>query len=83
MPSAAKMTCKVYKRAFLGKELLQTCDVPIKGRYSWACITGERDHNEGTWFGLIHIMRDPADLGEQWLSQTAWIANSNRAFCLG
>jgi hypothetical protein len=50
MPTAAKMTRKVYKRAFLGNELLQTGDAPIKGRYSWACITGELDRNKGHWF---------------------------------
>jgi hypothetical protein len=41
MPTAARMTRKVYKRAFLGNELLQSGDAPIKGRFSWACITGE------------------------------------------
>jgi hypothetical protein len=29
---------------------------PIKGRYSWACITGELDRNKGHWFGLIKTM---------------------------
>jgi hypothetical protein len=37
-----------YKRAFLGNELLQEGDAPIKGRYSWACITGGLDRNRGT-----------------------------------
>jgi len=31
MPTAARMTRKVYKRAFLGNELLQKGDAPIKG----------------------------------------------------
>jgi hypothetical protein len=34
MPTAARMTRKVYKRAFLGNELLQLGVAPIKGRYS-------------------------------------------------
>ena len=34
MPTAARMTRKVYKRAFLGNELLQSGVAPIKGRYS-------------------------------------------------
>ena len=57
MPTAARMmTRKVYKRASLGNELLQVGDAPIKGRYSWACITGELDRNKGHWFGLIKAM---------------------------
>jgi hypothetical protein len=56
MPTAARMTREVYKRAFLGKELLQKGDAPIKCRYSWACITGELDRNKGHRFGLIETM---------------------------
>jgi hypothetical protein len=56
MPTAARMSRKVYKRAFLGSELLQSGDAPIKGMFSWACITGELDHNKGHWFGLIKTM---------------------------
>lgn len=53
MPPAARMSRKVFKRAFLGSELLQCGDAPIKGQFSWACITGELDRNKGHWFGLI------------------------------
>lgn len=56
MPTAARMSRNVYKRAFLGSEPLQSGDAPVKGRYSWACITGELDRNKGHWFGLIHTM---------------------------
>jgi hypothetical protein len=56
MPPTARMTRKVYKRAFLGNELLQSGDAPIKGQFSWACITGELDRNKGHWFGLIKTM---------------------------
>lgn len=56
MPTAARMSRKVYKRAFLGSELLQSGDAPIKGMFSWGCITGELDRNKGHWFGLITTM---------------------------
>jgi hypothetical protein len=76
MPTAARMTRKVYKRAFLGNELLQKGDAPIKGRFSWACITGELDRNKGHWFGLIKTMRDPQMWANKWLSQTLHILNT-------
>jgi hypothetical protein len=76
MPPAARMTRKVYKRAFLGGELLQSGDAPVKGRFSWACITGELDRNKGHWFGLIKTMRDPQMWANKWLSQTLHILNT-------
>lgn len=76
MPTAARMTRKVYKRSFIGNEVLQSGDAPIKGMFSWGCITGERDLNKGTWFGLIKIMRDPQMWANKWLSQTLHILNS-------
>jgi hypothetical protein len=76
MPPAARMTRKVYKRAFLGNELLQKGPAPIKGRYSWACITGELDRNKGHWFGLIKTMRDPQMWANKWLSRILHILNT-------
>jgi hypothetical protein len=74
---AVRMTRKIYKSAFLGGELLQAAiDAPIKGQFSWACITGERDVNKGTWFGLVRVMRDPQMWANKWLSQILHILNS-------
>ena len=51
-------------------------DVMIKGRYSWACITGELDRYKGHWFGLIETLRDPQMWANKWLSQTLHILNT-------
>jgi hypothetical protein len=76
-PPSVKMTRKVYKQAFLGSQLLgEITDAPIKGQFSWACITGELDRNKGTFFGLVHIMRDPQMWANKWLSQSLHILNS-------
>lgn len=74
---AVRMTKKVYKSAFLGSELLApVADSPIKGQFSWACVTGELDKAKGIWFGLVRVMRDPQMWANKWLSQILHILNS-------
>lgn len=83
--AAVKMMRRVYKQCFIGNEVLgEVTDVimPTLANergfqgFTWTCITGEPDHNKGTWFGLIRLMRDPAKWSNKWLSQTMHILNS-------
>lgn len=72
-----RQTRKVYKQAFLGKEIIgDVMDCPGKDRFTFNCITGERHRNKGTWFGLIRLMRDPQMWANKWLSQTLHILNT-------
>lgn len=72
-----RQTRKVYKQAFLGKVILgEVMNCPAKNRFTYQCITGERDRNKGTWFGLIRLMRDPQMWANKWLSQTLHILNT-------
>jgi len=74
---AAKLTRKVYKQAWMGGELLQKAGPsPIKGKFSWDCITGEFDKSKKSWFGLVKVMRDPQMWANKWLSQILHILNT-------
>jgi len=74
---AAKMMRKVYKQAWLGGELLEKAGpAPIKGKFSWDCITGEYDKVKKEWFGLVKVMRDPQMWANKWLSQILHILNT-------
>lgn len=72
-----RQTRKVYKHAFLGKIIIgEVMDCPARDSFTYSCITGERDRNKGTWFGLIRLMRDPQMWANKWLSQTLHILNT-------
>lgn len=75
---AVKLQRNVYKQSFLGNEMLRPAeDTPIKGQFSWKCITGEFDDSTGTWFGLVKILRDPQMWANKWLSQILHILNTS------
>lgn len=74
---SVRQTKKVYKQAFLGGIIIGgVTECPCPDRFTFQCITGERDHNSGTWFGLISLMRDPQMWANKWLSQTLHILNT-------
>jgi hypothetical protein len=74
--TAAKTYRKVFKRAFLGSEVLEIGPTPDPSRFSRTVITGEHHHNKRTWFGIIRTLRDPQMWGNKWLSQVLHILNS-------
>lgn len=64
-----------YRRAFLGASLLEEGPAPAGDCFSYACLTGDRDHNRNGWFGIVRPMRDPQRFANKWLSQTLDMLN--------
>ncbi|MFZ5713048.1 MAG: hypothetical protein ACOY3N_09430 [Bradyrhizobium sp.] len=71
-----KTTRKVYRQAYLGNVLLEVGDAPAKGHFSFKCMTGKRDRNKNTFFGIVRAMKDPARWSNKWMSQTMHIMNT-------
>ena len=69
------ITKRVYRRAFIGGTVLEEGEAPAGDRFSYACMTGDRDHNKGTWFGIVRMMKDPQRYANKWLSQTMDMLN--------
>ncbi|WP_315729029.1 phage portal protein [Bradyrhizobium sp. SZCCHNS2015] len=77
MPKVVKTTRKVFRQAYLGNVLLEIGDAPVKGHFSFKCITGKRDRNKNTFFGIVRAMKDPARWSNKWMSQTMHIMNTS------
>ena len=75
-PQAVPQRTRKYWRALLGKKLLDQWEGPSKGGFTWKFITGDRDRNKGTWYGIVRAMIDPQKWANKWLSQSLHILNS-------
>lgn len=74
---SAPMKTRRYQRAILGSKILKTWDGPEKGGFTYKFMTGKRDRNHSTWYGLVRSMIDPQKWANKWLAQVMFIINSN------
>jgi hypothetical protein len=58
LPSV-KQTKRVIKRAFVGNIILEVGDAPCKDDFTFQCVTGKRDRNKKSWYGIVRAMKDP------------------------
>lgn len=75
--SHTRQTRKIYKQAFLGNVLLEIGEAPCRDHFSFKCITGKRDRNANSWYGLVRAMKDPQRWANKWMSQTVHIMNTS------
>lgn len=70
---------KVFKQAFVcGPYVLEKSLIPVqKGGFTFKAITGKRDRNANTWYGLVRPMKDPQRWANKFFSQILHIINSN------
>lgn len=69
---------RVYYRGFFSGETLLDMDrSPCQDGFTFQAMTGKRDRNKGTWYGLTRVMKDPQRWANKWLSQILHIVNSN------
>lgn len=76
-PKLIKDRRRKYWKAIVGAEVLKIMDGPKKGGFQYKCITGKRDQNKGTWYGIVRAMRDPQLWANKWVSQGLHIFNTN------
>lgn len=66
-----------YYGFFAGDTLVESGKSPCQEGFCYQCITGKRDRNKATWYGLTRVMKDPQRWANKWLSQILHIINSN------
>jgi len=72
----ARLRRKVYRQAFLGNELLHVGPAPCQSEFTWSCITWEPDDSDGSWFGIVRVLRDPQSWSNKFFSQLMHMVNS-------
>lgn len=79
MPLNGRRTTKMaYKHAYiLGKQVLEQGDAPCQYEFVYKCITGYRDRNRGTFYGLVKTICDPQRYANKMLSQLLHMINTN------
>ena len=61
---------------WLGSKILDRGEALVQERFRYQCITAYRDHNKGTFYGLVRSMKDPQRWANKWLSQSLDLMNS-------
>lgn len=75
---SAKINRRKYKQAFVcGSELLESGPAPCQDDFTFQAITGKRDRNKGTWYGLVRPMKDPQKWANKFYSVLLHILNTN------
>lgn len=72
-----KQKKKKFYKAWLGAKVLKRTDGPEEGGFTRKAMTGKRNRNKGTWYGLLRGMLDPQKWANRWLSQVMHIINTN------
>ena len=68
---------KVFYRAFATDAELLFKEELKEGDFRYKCITGKRDRNDGTWFGLVKPQMDPQRFVNKLYSEILHIVRTN------
>lgn len=73
---SVKMKRERVMQCLLGAKVLKkSVPTPTK-QFTWACITGLKDHDKGIFYGIVRRAKDPQRWANKWLSQILHILNS-------
>jgi hypothetical protein len=68
---------KVFYRALVANDQILFTEQMPEGCFRYHAITGKRDRNKGTWFGLVRPMLDPQKFTNKLYSEILHIVRTN------
>lgn len=72
-----KQSARRFRQAFVAAgQILDLKDIDV-GDFTWKAMTGKRDRNKGTWYGLVRPMMDPQRFANKFFAQILDILNKN------
>jgi hypothetical protein len=73
---SVRLKRQTVMQCFLGSVMLgKAVPTQTKG-FTWQCITGLKDNDKGTFYGIVRRAKDPQRWANKWLSQMLHILNS-------
>ena len=66
-----------FYKAIVGNVILQVMRGPDEGGFTYKFMTGKRDRNRGTWYGIVRAMLDPQMWANKFFTQALHIVNVN------
>jgi hypothetical protein len=76
-PVMLKDRTRRYYKAICGNIVLKVLRGPDEGGFSYKFMTGKRDRNSGTWYGIVRAMIDPQKWANKFFTQALHIVNVN------
>lgn len=75
---AEKTRARRYYRAFIcGETVLEKHESPYQEGFTYTAMTGKRDRNHGTWYGVGRAIKDPQSWLNVFFSQILYTLQSN------
>jgi hypothetical protein len=78
LPQARQIKKKFYQAFLAGPMVLEKGDCPCPDHFTLRCMTGKRDQNRNTFYGLVRGMIDPQRWSNKFFSEIQDIMVSNR-----
>jgi len=76
--TAATVRKKIFYRAFLvGDTLLEWGESPYQKGFTYICMTGKRDRNRNSFYGMVRALKDPQLWTNKFFSEILHIINTN------
>jgi hypothetical protein len=73
----AKLRRRVFKQAFVGGKVLEVKDAPRRDGFTFNFMTAEPDDKDGSFYGVVDLLKDPQRWVNKFFSQIMHMVNSS------